>query len=153
MAVETGDYISDLVPTAPNGADPVAQGDDHLRLIKKVLQGTFNGLIGPLMTKLKGSLRVPVGLTADRDSPTELGLFRYNSEDGQFEGFTANGWGSVGGGQMLGKAAVKAIFFNNTNVAENVTLKTGTNGLSAGPVVVDNGFAVTAENGAVWSIV
>jgi len=32
-------------------------------------------------------------------------------------------------------------------------VKAGTNGLSAGPVTVDNGFTVTVENGSVWSIV
>lgn len=41
MPLESGDYISDLVDTNPDGLDQVSQGDDHLRLIKHVLKTTF----------------------------------------------------------------------------------------------------------------
>ena len=41
MALETGIYLSDLVPANPDGPDDLAFGDDHLRLMKKVLQNTF----------------------------------------------------------------------------------------------------------------
>jgi hypothetical protein len=42
MALESATFISQLVSTNPVGAtDPKAQGDDHLRLIKGVLQSTF----------------------------------------------------------------------------------------------------------------
>lgn len=41
MGLETATYISDLVTTNPPTTDNVAQGDDHLRLLKSVLQATF----------------------------------------------------------------------------------------------------------------
>ena len=41
MPLETGEFINDLVPTNPLGTDPKAQGDDHLRLTKKVVQQSF----------------------------------------------------------------------------------------------------------------
>lgn len=41
MPLETGDFISDLVVTNPLGTDPKSEGDDHLRLLKKVIQQTF----------------------------------------------------------------------------------------------------------------
>jgi hypothetical protein len=41
MGLETGTYIADLVPTNPTSLDPRSEGDDHLRLIKEVLQNTF----------------------------------------------------------------------------------------------------------------
>jgi len=42
MPLESGSYISDLVASNPVGStDPKSQGDDHLRLIKSVLQTTF----------------------------------------------------------------------------------------------------------------
>lgn len=41
MGLETGNYISDLDPSNPLSTDAVKQGDDHLRLIKKVLKQTF----------------------------------------------------------------------------------------------------------------
>jgi hypothetical protein len=48
MALEAGDgFISGLVATNPvNATDEVAQGDDHLRLIKTALKGTFPNLNG-----------------------------------------------------------------------------------------------------------
>lgn len=43
MGLETGTYISDLNVSNPVGAsDSVSQGDDHLRLIKTVLQNSIN---------------------------------------------------------------------------------------------------------------
>lgn len=44
MALETATYIGQLVNTNPVPGDPVAQGDDHLRLIKSVLQNSFPSL-------------------------------------------------------------------------------------------------------------
>lgn len=42
MGLESATYISDLVTTNPvGGTDAVSQGDDHLRLLKSVLQTTF----------------------------------------------------------------------------------------------------------------
>lgn len=41
MALETGTFVDDLVSTNPPGTDAKSQGDDHLRLIKTVLKGTF----------------------------------------------------------------------------------------------------------------
>ena len=41
MSLETGDYINDLVITNPTASDPVSQGDDQLRLIKKVVKQSF----------------------------------------------------------------------------------------------------------------
>ena len=44
-----------------------------------------------------GSIKVPVGTTAQRNSSPTAGDFRYNSDDGAFEGYT-DSWGSIGGG-------------------------------------------------------
>lgn len=41
MGLETGSFISDLIATNPPSTDKKSQGDDHLRLIKAVLQGSF----------------------------------------------------------------------------------------------------------------
>ena len=50
MSLETGNYISALVRTNPLSSDPVSEGDDHLQLIKKILQKTF-----PVGTDADGS--------------------------------------------------------------------------------------------------
>lgn len=46
MGLEAATFINDLVTSNPTGADGKSQGDDHLRLIKAVLQGTFPLAIG-----------------------------------------------------------------------------------------------------------
>ena len=42
------------------------------------------------------AMLVPVGTTAQRPTAAE-GLFRYNSDDDKFEGYTAAGWGAIAG--------------------------------------------------------
>lgn len=46
MGLEAGTYLTDLVATNPLGADNRSEGDDHLRLIKFVIQSTFPGFAG-----------------------------------------------------------------------------------------------------------
>lgn len=41
MPLESGSFINDLTPSNPPNSDPAGQGDDHLRLIKSCVQGTF----------------------------------------------------------------------------------------------------------------
>ena len=49
MALESGNYINDLVITSPSSTDPKSQGDDHLRLLKTVLKETINGFTGAVL--------------------------------------------------------------------------------------------------------
>jgi hypothetical protein len=60
---------------------------------------------------------------------------------------------TVAGGQYFGSATTKAIAYNAQTIAENVTVTTGNNGLSAGPITIDSGFTVTVESGANWVVV
>jgi len=46
MGLETGTVISQLVKTNPAGDDDIEEGDQHLRLIKSVLQTQFPGVSG-----------------------------------------------------------------------------------------------------------
>ena len=55
MALETAQYIHQLNPSFPSGADRLKDGDDHIRLIKAALKATFPGVTGPF----------PVGFTQD----------------------------------------------------------------------------------------
>lgn len=55
MGLETGDHISDLIDTNPLGTDPVSEGDDHLRLVKRCLQGNTAGDV-PTTTLLAAAL-------------------------------------------------------------------------------------------------
>lgn len=49
MALETGSYINDLTITNPTSSDAKSQGDDHFRLIKKVIKECINGFSGAVL--------------------------------------------------------------------------------------------------------
>lgn len=44
MALETASFIGQMVPANPTGTDPKSLGDNHLRLIKTAVQGSFPNL-------------------------------------------------------------------------------------------------------------
>jgi hypothetical protein len=70
MGLETASYISELVAANPTATDPISQGDDHLRLIKSVLQTQFSGLSGTTAVTSSGAeLNILDGVTA---TSTEL---------------------------------------------------------------------------------
>jgi hypothetical protein len=58
MALESSTTILGLVATNPPSGDPLAQADDHLRLIKAVLQSEFT----PYTHAAAGSIPLPGGL-------------------------------------------------------------------------------------------
>ena len=69
------------------------------------------------------------------------------------------GWTTVGGGgPSVGENSI--VRTNGTTISENLTIgpvANGgvefTNGFSAGPITISNGFTVTIENGATWNII
>ena len=48
MPLESGVYLQDLDDANPTGADIKGRGDDHLRLIKRVLKNTFPNATKPI---------------------------------------------------------------------------------------------------------
>ena len=76
------------VITALSGSNTINQ---MMHNVNKVRTGiTFSS---------NAAIRVPFGTTAQR--PTAVaGAFRYNTQLSQFEGYTAEGWGSIGGGGL-----------------------------------------------------
>lgn len=69
MSLETAQYIHQLVPSNPSGADRLKDGDDHLRMIKSALKNTFPGITGPLDASVThtllnslAALLIPIGL-------------------------------------------------------------------------------------------
>ena len=66
-----------------------------------------------------GSIKVPVGTTAQRNSSPTAGDFRYNSTEGKFEGYTTE-WGEIGGGGG-GGLTTEAHVANNAVVTLDLT--------------------------------
>ena len=61
MALESGNYVNDLVSTNPLASDNLAKADDHLRLIKRALYGTGPAGSTGTFRKFTG----PIELTSD----------------------------------------------------------------------------------------
>jgi len=57
-----------------------------------------------------------------------------------------------GGGQYFGTAATKAIAYNSTSIAEDITTTSGNNCLSVGPITIASGFSVTVASGQRWLV-
>lgn len=96
---------------------------------------------------------MPSGTTAQR--PTLLSTdkaIRFNTDLQSWESWNGNIWGSLGGGQMLGSAANKAISYNSQSIAENIVVPAGVNAYSVGDITIENGYTITIENGSVYKI-
>jgi len=88
MALETATYISQLTATNPTASDPVSQGDDHLRLIKSVLQSQFTTLGAAAVTTTAAELNLLDGKTAVGDasgpgSSTNNAIARFDGTGGK----------------------------------------------------------------------
>lgn len=109
-------------------------------------------------------LRVPSGTTAQRPTGVSVGTLRFNTDLDAAEIYKAdNGTGSAGwapisgGGPSLGQDSV--VRTNANTISENLTVGPTAgggaeyaNGMSAGPITIANGFTITIENGASWSV-
>lgn len=94
-----------------------------------------------------GAIKVPVGTDAQRPT-SATGLLRFNTDATSFEGYNGTEWGSIGGG-----ATSDAIYENSATIAENITIATGRNGMSTGPITVNSGVTVTVESGARYVVI
>jgi hypothetical protein len=88
MGLETATYISQLVDTNPTTSDPVSQGDDHLRLIKSVLQDQFTTLGAAAVTTTAAELNLLDGVTSLGDvagpgSSTDNAIARFDGTGGK----------------------------------------------------------------------
>ena len=96
-----------------------------------------------------GAASMPTGTTAQRPSGA-VGMFRHNSTLDKFEGYNDGAWGELGGGgPSLGTDSI--IRVNNLTISEDITIPSTSNGMSAGPITIADGFTVTV-NGT-WSII
>ena len=104
--------------------------------------GEFNGT---------GALKLPVGTTGQQPTPT-TGMVRYNSTIGQFEGYYASSWSSLGGG-ATGGGSDQVFVLNDQTVTTDYTIPSTKNASSAGPITIDTGVTVTVSTGSTWVIV
>jgi hypothetical protein len=91
-------------------------------------------------TAATGSAVIPTGTTGQQDGSPAAGYLRFNTTDTSFEGYDGSAWGSIGGG-----ATSDAIYENSATILENITIATGRNGMSTGPISVAGGVTVTVS--------
>jgi hypothetical protein len=115
---------------------------------------TLNGtstIAGEVINTGTSGLQFPKGTTAERPVAAD-GKVRYNSQTMEYEGYSNGAWRQIGGGQMLGQATVKAIFYNAQSIGENITVAADQNALSSGPITIEPTYTVTLAPGSRWNI-
>ena len=94
---------------------------------------------------------VPKGTTAERPVSPANGQLRYNTDNGQFEGYQGGAWGQLGGG-ATGGGGDEVFVENGVTVTTNYTLSTGKNAMSVGPIQINAGISVTIPSGQRWVV-
>ena len=123
----------------------------NLIVANAALPKAGGALSGDVTNTSTGSFQVSQGTTAQRPSGTAAGRLRYNSTEAAFEGYTAAGWGEIGGGgPSLGTDSI--IRTNAQVINENITIPANTNGSTIGDITVNAGKTVTVTNSATWVI-
>ena len=116
-------------------------------------------MTGDVTMSSTGFLKVPVGNNAQQPGQSgapaaAAGQFRYNSDTGQFEGYTTS-WGAIGGGGGATGGGGEAIFHENENAMDqDYTIGDGTSNINAGvfgPLTIN--ATLTIPTGSVVSIV
>lgn len=99
-----------------------------------------------------GAASLPTGTQAQRPGTASGGMFRFNSDTNEFEGYNGTEWGAVGAGATGGTG--DAVFYeNDQTVTSSYTITSGKNAMSAGDITIADGVTVTVPTGSNWSIV
>lgn len=150
MGLETGTRIQDLVPTNPAGAtDFVSQGDDHIRLIKACIQGSFPSLGSTAVARtaeelngIKDASNLTSGTLPDARLSSNVPL--------------KNAAATISGTYTFSTAPVlPAASIADASLSSNVPLKDAANTFTAYQSVAmagDSGFTATETGGSVGMV-
>ena len=123
MGLEAATYINGLVATNPAAGDQKSQGDDHIRLIKAVLQATFpnlTGAVNPTQTEINFLAGVTSAIQAQLNTKFAAALLpnvnaAANPSDEELNFLV----GVTSAIQTQLNAKLAASFFPNVNAAAN----------------------------------
>jgi hypothetical protein len=171
--IQSGNTVAALTITSATVVDLAVTGitsfDGAQGTAGQVLTSAGTGNT-PTWATVSGSISVTGGdLTLSGNTGTAITnatLATVNSNTGSFGSsssipvITVNGKGlitavstsAVAGGQYFGTAATKAIAYNSTSIAENITTTAGNNCLSVGPITIASGYSVTVASGQRWLV-
>ena len=111
--------------------------------------GTLSSLTisGNISMTGTGAIDVASGTTGQRPGSASAGMFRYNSTEGQFEGYT-DSWGAIGGGAgATGGGTDKVFVENDQTVTTSYTLGTNKNASTVSPSL-NSGVVITVPANA-----
>jgi hypothetical protein len=112
---------------------------------------TWDSANNTLIVDTTGSLKIPVGTTAQQPATPSTGMIRFNTTISEFVGYDGTAWAQIGGG-ATGGGGDKVFVQNQTVVTTNYTLTTGYNAESVGPITINSGITVTVPSGQRWVI-
>jgi hypothetical protein len=96
------------------------------------------------------AITVPVGTVAQRPGTPATGMFRFNDDSDEFEGYDGTAWGAIGGGSNI---TPLGLWENANTISANYTIGTNNNATSAGPITIDSGVTVTVPSGSRWVVI
>ena len=155
-------------PATDNDGDALNAGDQYFNTSTNTLK-IYNGSSwqdaaldsSSFVSKTSGTgaAELPSGTTGQRDGSPAAGYLRFNTTDTAFEGYDGSAWGAIGGGGPAldgnGTGEESVIRTNKNQISGNasLTIASGSNGMSAGPITITSGSSVTVSSGATWHIV
>jgi hypothetical protein len=152
LVVNTTSNLLKIVNASNNGFITIGNVTQANLGLAPLAGATFTGKV---IHNYTSSVTVPVGNTSARDGSPAVGMFRYNNELNQFEGYANTGWGSIGGGGGATGGGSEAIFHENENqMDQDYTIGDGTANINAGvfgPLTIN--ATLTIPSTSVLSIV
>jgi hypothetical protein len=122
----------------------------HLKNFQAGLSGDDLTVAGDLSLTSTGSVKLPVGTTAQRPTAA-TGKIRYNSTLGSYEGYDGASWSSLGGG-ATGAGGDTVFNLNSPTVTTSYSFPAGKNAMSVGAITINSGVTVTIPSGARWVV-
>ncbi len=92
-----------------------------------------------------GYTQLQSGATTDRPAEPAAGMMRYNTTLGQFEGYSASGWGAIGGTGATGGGLNQVFYQNDQTITSSYTLSATKNAMSTGPLTYGASFDGTGS--------
>jgi hypothetical protein len=122
----------------------------HLKNFQAGLSGDDLTVAGDLSVTGTGSVKLPVGTTAQRPTAA-TGKIRYNSTLGSYEGYDGASWSSLGGG-ATGAGGDTVFNLNSPTVTTSYSFPANKNAMSVGAITINSGVTVTVPANQRWVV-